>query len=149
MSDSAGGTPPQEPESQQAGDALERGPDELPRLLYEAQRNQALAAALAADLNEVVRRTGLNIDVRSEAYQDLAVRLFHARNVVNTVLDDVVREHFEGLAPEEIEFDIGGLYGGLGDIIIIDPGPIDRDRLRSSIMRELGGGGPKGTPPGG
>jgi len=107
-----------------------------------------LAAALAADLNEVVRRTGLNIDVRSEAYQDLAVRLFHARNLVNTVLDDFVRQYYEDLPAEEVRFDISGIYGGLGDILVIDPGPIEMDRLRSSIIRELGGEGPgKGTPP--
>ena len=71
--------------------------DDLATLVTYARQNPKVAGAMLADLEGLIRDHGLAIDTSSAAYQELVLRLYHARVVLDRNLDDFQNRAAAGL----------------------------------------------------
>ncbi len=71
--------------------------DDLATLVAYARQNPKVAGALLADLEGLIRDQNLSIDTTSAAYQELVLRLYHARVVLDRNLDDFQNRAAAGL----------------------------------------------------
>ncbi|HEX3556737.1 MAG TPA: hypothetical protein VIA62_26240 [Thermoanaerobaculia bacterium] len=71
--------------------------DDLATLVAYARQNPKVAGALLADLEGLIRDQNLSIDTASAAYQELVLRLYHARVVLDRNLDDFQNRAAAGL----------------------------------------------------
>ncbi|MBW8873714.1 MAG: hypothetical protein JF614_02025 [Acidobacteria bacterium] len=71
--------------------------DDLATLVAYARQNPKVAGALLADLEGLIHDQNLSIDTTSAAYQELVLRLHHARVVLDRNLDDFQNRAAAGL----------------------------------------------------